>query len=222
MEKFSKISGLNKLKAKNLQKKTDKGLINIKNERQLMNSLLKEDLNLEQNLNSNLKETQNKLLLLDKSFLILNSGKDEVSVNEGVNSIKETQKKTEKVLTNNVNANVNYVTNTNTNNILTNKEDLLKKDEVKIGDYLNSKDIIYFELEFEEIWLEVEMTLISDDNKSLVISFEMKVQVDELISNLTKLLIKNSIMGTAPVPHPPFIKAKCTPLDLLVTSTALI
>lgn len=37
-----------------------------------------------------------------------------------------------------------------------------------------------------------------------------------------KAAYKNSIMGTAPVPRPPFIKARCTPSDLLETSTALI
>ena len=43
-----------------------------------------------------------------------------------------------------------------------------------IGDSIKSKDVIYFELSFHEIWLDIEMTLESG-GLSTQISFELKV-----------------------------------------------
>lgn len=64
-------------------------------------------------------------------------------------------------------------------------------DEI-MGNSIRSKDIIIFELEFSEIWLEVEMTLQSED-KNLKISFELKVAVDFFISHMKDILIKMGI-----------------------------
>jgi hypothetical protein len=68
-------------------------------------------------------------------------------------------------------------------------------DEI-MGNSIKSKDTIIFELEFSEIWLEVEMTLQSED-KSLKISFELKVAVDFFISHMKDILIKMGIKSWA-------------------------
>lgn len=70
-----------------------------------------------------------------------------------------------------------------------------EKDNVLIGDYINSRDTILFDLEFTEIWLEVEMVLIADDaNKpSNKINFELKVSMEDQMKNLKNALIKMGI-----------------------------
>lgn len=210
LEKFSKISGLNKLKANNLQKKTEKGLINIRNEKQIhSNWCLKEEAITNGILESNFNPKE--IYRPDKSFHINNAKDREELQNEicNVNTIKDISKKVEKIYVppnQTISSNNNIISISNqinsstcpfngTNNLCNTYFNV--KEEIKIGDYLNSKDIIFFELEFDEIWLEVEMTLTSDDNKSLIISFEIKVQVDEYITNLTKLLIKMGMKSWA-------------------------
>src|SRR5690349_18301855 len=66
------------------------------------------------------------------------------------------------------------------------------KNEGKIGDFINAKDVIYFELSFTEIWLEVEMSLTSERN-SFTISFDLKVENDSYISSLKNVLLKMGI-----------------------------
>lgn len=61
-----------------------------------------------------------------------------------------------------------------------------------IGNLIKPKDVIIFELEFSEIWLEVEMTLKSQ-NKNLKIAFELKVSLDYFISHVKDILIKMGI-----------------------------
>lgn len=221
-------------------KKTDRGFLQIRNEKQQQqitnnNTCIKEEqINSNLNLDSNLLVIQNVkdiLLKSEKSFYTSNHKEKEDTSCELNNYSKDAIKKTEKSLPanptaalssnilpiniSNLNTTVsNNITNSNNNNIIYNPhnsnnnltnaaihyskdETIVKKDEFKIGDFLQSKDIIYFELEFEEIWLEVEMSLTSDDNKSLIISFEIKIQVNELITNLTKLLIKMGIKSWA-------------------------
>lgn len=178
--------------------------------------------NLESSLvvNQNIKEIMNRP---EKSFMISNNKEKDELFNEINNHGKDGVKRAERLLStqiltsnmlhvngsnlnttasNNISNNNYNVPNPNNNSTSANntcckEESIIKKDEYKIGDFLESKDIIYFELEFEEIWLEVEMTLISDDNKSLIISFELKIQVNELITNLSKLLIKMGMKSWA-------------------------
>lgn len=66
----------------------------------------------------------------------------------------------------------------------------------KIGDMLKAKDLIIFELDFFEFWLEVEMTL-ECDSRSLQISFELKVKIDSYIAELKNILIKMGIKSWA-------------------------
>lgn len=67
------------------------------------------------------------------------------------------------------------------------------KEEFKIGDYLNSKDIILFDISYSEFWLEVEMCLTSQDKRPMKISFDLKIRNNDLISSLKKILIKMGI-----------------------------
>lgn len=62
-----------------------------------------------------------------------------------------------------------------------------------IGKYLKANDLIFFELDFSVIWLEIEMRMKSDDRKSLVISYHLKVEIDKLISDLKQIIIKMGI-----------------------------
>jgi hypothetical protein len=71
-------------------------------------------------------------------------------------------------------------------------EKILVEKEETLGNLLKPKDIIQFELEFREIWLEVEMTLTSE-NECLKIGFELKVQTEFFISHLKDILIKMGI-----------------------------
>ena len=66
------------------------------------------------------------------------------------------------------------------------------KKEGNIGDSIKPKDVIIFDLEFSEIWLEVEMALESEDN-NLKITFELKVRIDSFIADLKHVLIKMGI-----------------------------
>jgi len=62
----------------------------------------------------------------------------------------------------------------------------------KLDSFIKPKDIIIFDLEFSEIWLEIEMTLRSEEN-NLKICFEMKVLMESYISELKNILIKMGI-----------------------------
>ncbi len=65
-----------------------------------------------------------------------------------------------------------------------------------MGSSIKSKDVIIFELDFTEVWLEVEMTLQSTDI-CLKISFELKVEVDFFIPHVKDILIKMGIKSWA-------------------------
>jgi hypothetical protein len=80
--------------------------------------------------------------------------------------------------------------------IRTEKGYLQINSEEVMGNSIKSKDVILFELEFSEIWLEVEMTLQSED-KCLKISFDLKVAVDFFISHVKDILIKMGIKSWA-------------------------
>jgi len=158
---------------------------------------------------NNLNETNSNHLIngkelqsrTDKSFLIVNQKEKDDFLNEISTFNKELLKNPEKnlILLNNTNTNTNSTNINSSSGLITNNNfnNLHIKEEIKIEDYLNSKDVVFFDLEFEEIWLQVEMTLLSDDNKSLVISFEIKIETDEFINNLTKLLIKMGMKSWA-------------------------
>jgi hypothetical protein len=68
--------------------------------------------------------------------------------------------------------------------------------EKNLESFIKAKDEIYFNLEFSEIWLDIEMSLESDEN-NLKITFEMKVKVDSYISELKHVLIKMGIISWA-------------------------
>jgi hypothetical protein len=70
--------------------------------------------------------------------------------------------------------------------------DIMKDKDSKVGDYIRSRDIVYFELQFTEIWLEVEMELFCED-KAMTLSFELKVENETYISELRHILIKLGI-----------------------------
>lgn len=68
-----------------------------------------------------------------------------------------------------------------------------EKDNFLIGDYINSRDTIIFDLEFSEIWLEVEMLLSCEgvtNKASNKINFELKVSMEEPIKKFKNMLIK--------------------------------
>jgi hypothetical protein len=67
-----------------------------------------------------------------------------------------------------------------------------KDKDTKVGDYIKPNDIVYFELDFTEIWLEVEMELFCD-KKSITYLFELKVENETFISELRHILIKLGI-----------------------------
>lgn len=69
---------------------------------------------------------------------------------------------------------------------------LIPISDKKLDSFIKPKDIIIFDLEFSEIWLEIEMSLRSEEN-NLKISFEMKVKMDSYISELKNILIKMGI-----------------------------
>jgi hypothetical protein len=64
--------------------------------------------------------------------------------------------------------------------------------EESLKNTIKSKEIVIFDLEFSEIWLEVEMTLESNQ-KNCKLSFEIKVRIDSLITRLKDILIKMGI-----------------------------
>jgi hypothetical protein len=69
----------------------------------------------------------------------------------------------------------------------------IKKDiDTKVYDYIRAKDTVFFELEFTEIWLEVEMELFCDE-RSMTYVFELKVETGIYISELRHILIKLGI-----------------------------
>lgn len=68
--------------------------------------------------------------------------------------------------------------------------------EKNLESFIKAKDEIYFNLEFSEIWLDIEMSLQSEEN-NLKINFEMKVKVDYYISELKHVLIKMGILSWA-------------------------
>jgi hypothetical protein len=70
------------------------------------------------------------------------------------------------------------------------------KSEGLIGDDIKAKDIIIFDLDFSEIWLEIEMTLESED-KTLKILFDLKVKVETYVTELKNNLIKMGIESWA-------------------------
>jgi hypothetical protein len=57
---------------------------------------------------------------------------------------------------------------------------------------IRAKDLIIFDLLFNEIWLEVEMTLQCED-RFFTISFDLKVETDSFINELKHILIKMGI-----------------------------
>jgi hypothetical protein len=61
-----------------------------------------------------------------------------------------------------------------------------------VGEHIKARDIVYFELEFTEIWLEVEIDLFCED-KAMTLQFELKVENDTYISELRHILIKLGI-----------------------------
>lgn len=63
------------------------------------------------------------------------------------------------------------------------------KSDGLIGDNIQAKDVLSFDLVFSKIWLEVEMDIRTED-KSVNIAFELDVKVDMFISDLKKILIK--------------------------------
>ena len=68
----------------------------------------------------------------------------------------------------------------------------LKNEKEIISESIRSNDIVYFDLQFSEIWLEVEMTLKCDD-KSICLLFELKVESEFYITELRNVLIKLGI-----------------------------
>jgi hypothetical protein len=77
-------------------------------------------------------------------------------------------------------------------NNLFNCFDKLPINEGKIYEYIKPNDIISFDLNFTEYWLEVDMVMSCDD-KSFNITFELKVDCNSYISNLKNILIKMGI-----------------------------
>lgn len=73
---------------------------------------------------------------------------------------------------------------------------LIPISDKNLDSFIKSRDVIFFDLEFNEIWLEIEMTLISEDN-NFKMSFEIKVKVDSYISELRHVLIKMGIKSWA-------------------------
>jgi hypothetical protein len=69
---------------------------------------------------------------------------------------------------------------------------LIPISDKKLDSFIKPRDVIFFDLEFSEMWLEIEMTLQSEEN-NLKISFEMKVKIDSYISELKNILIKMGI-----------------------------
>ena len=65
-----------------------------------------------------------------------------------------------------------------------------------IGDSIKSKDVIYFELSFHEIWLDIEMTLESG-GLSTQISFELKVVLNSDKKEFENTLINLGIKAMA-------------------------
>ncbi len=66
----------------------------------------------------------------------------------------------------------------------------------KLESLIRPKDVIYFDLIFSEIWLDIEMSMHSEDC-NLKIFFEIKVKVDSYISELKNILIKMGIKSWA-------------------------
>ena len=62
----------------------------------------------------------------------------------------------------------------------------------RVFECIKSNDIIYFDLEFSEIWLEIEMMLCCEDREESII-FELKVNTDWSISRLKNILTKCGI-----------------------------
>ena len=66
--------------------------------------------------------------------------------------------------------------------VIRTEKQLTEKEET-LGNFIKSKDGIQFELELREVWLEVDMTMSSED-ECLKIAFELKVQTDFFISHV--------------------------------------
>lgn len=86
----------------------------------------------------------------------------------------------------------------NTKNLLVKNEkgDVPLCYDVYLKNLIKAKDVVIFELDFKEIWLEVEMNLNSED-KNLNILFELKVNVNYFISHLKDILVKMGIQSWA-------------------------
>ncbi len=69
---------------------------------------------------------------------------------------------------------------------------LIQLNNEKVSECIKSNDVVYFDLYFTEIWLEVEMILCCEDKDECII-FDLKIKTECMISRLKNILIKFGI-----------------------------